>query len=110
MFADEARSVLLEGALGSTLISFQTQEYARHFVQTCSRILSAEAVELGCMLDDRLIRISCSPIGINLAALQEQILNPQAVSSCNSLKEKYCGKRLLVSREKFDHIRGLKPK
>ena len=71
---DEARSDLLEGALGSTLIAFQTQEYARHFVQTCSRILSVEAVEHGCMLDDRLIRISCSPIGIDLAALQKQML------------------------------------
>lgn len=108
--ADEARSELLEGALGSTLIAFQTQEYARHFVQTCSRILSVEAVDHGCMLDDRLIRIRCSPIGIDLAYLQKQINDPQVVTACNFLKEKYSDKRLLVSRDKFDHIRGLKPK
>jgi trehalose 6-phosphate synthase complex regulatory subunit len=92
------------------LISFQTQEYARHFVQTCSRILSVEAVDHGCMLDDRLIRVSCAPIGIDLAALEKQILDPQVTSSCNFLKEKYSGKRLLVSRDKFDRIKGLKPK
>jgi trehalose 6-phosphate synthase complex regulatory subunit len=62
------------------------------------------------MLDDRLIRISCSPIGIDLAYLQKQINDPQVVTACNFLKEKYSGKRLLVSRDKFDHIRGLKPK
>jgi trehalose 6-phosphate synthase/phosphatase len=100
----------LEGALGSTLITFQTEDYARHFVQTASRILAAEAVEGGCMLDDRLIRITCSPIGIDLADLQHSILEPQAVAAASFLREKYAGKRLLVSRDKFDHIRGLKPK
>ena len=107
---DKARSHLLEGVLGSTLISFQTSEYARHFVQTCSRVLSAEAVEHGCMLDDRLIRIITSPIGIDLAALEMNIQHPQVVKSCEFLKDRYAGKRLLVSRDKFDHIRGLKPK
>jgi len=105
-----ARSDLLEGALGSTLVSFQTREYARHFVQTCSRILAVEAVENGVMLDDRLIRIICSPIGIELAALEQNIAEPQAVAAASFLREKYAGKHLLVSRDKFDHIRGLKPK
>src|SRR5271170_4446812 len=105
-----ARSDLLEGALGSTLIAFQTQEYARHFMQTCSRILSVEAVDHGCMLDDRLIRITSSPIGIDLVSLQKQIQDPQAVYACDYLKDKYNGMQILVSRDKFDHIRGLKPK
>jgi len=91
-------------------VSFQTEEYARHFVQTCSRILSVEAVPHGCMLDDRLIRISSAPIGIDLASLQKQILDPQVASAYKFLKEKYAGKRLLVSRDKFDRIKGLKPK
>lgn len=91
-------------------MSFQTEEYARHFVQTCSRILSVEAVPHGCMLDDRLIRISCAPIGIDLAALQRQILEPQVQSGYGFLKERYAGKRLLVSRDKFDRIKGIKPK
>ena len=107
---NEARAELLEGALGSTLISFQTAEYARHFVQTCSRILSVEAVDHGCMLDDRLIRISSAPIGIDIRSLEIQMQDMQVISYTNFLKEKYSGKRLLVSRDKFDHIRGLKPK
>jgi trehalose 6-phosphate synthase complex regulatory subunit len=62
------------------------------------------------MLDDRLIRVSCAPIGIDLAALEKQIQDPRVVASCKFLKDKYSGKRLLVSRDKFDHIKGLKPK
>lgn len=106
-----ARRDLLEGALGSTLVSFQTQEYARHFLQTCSRILAVETVESGCMLDDgRVIRVNTDPIGIDVPALEAQILDPQVSSMCNFLKDRYAGKKLLVSRDKFDHIKGLKPK
>jgi trehalose 6-phosphate synthase/phosphatase len=49
-------------------------------------------------------------MGIDLAALQEEMLDPQVISSCKFLKDKYAGKRLLVSRDKFDRIKGLKPK
>jgi trehalose 6-phosphate synthase complex regulatory subunit len=91
-------------------VVFQTSEYARHFVQTCSRVASAEAVEHGVMLDDRLIRISTSPIGIDLAALERNIRDPRAVTYCDFLRNKYAGKYLLVSRDKFDRIRGLRPK
>jgi len=62
------------------------------------------------MLDDRLIRIACSPIGIDLVSLQKQIQDPQAAYARDYLKDKYTGMQILVSRDKFDHIRGLKPK
>ena len=108
--ANLARVALLEGVLGSTLISFQTQEYARHFIQTCARILSVETVNQGCMLDDRFIRVSSSPIGIDIPALEQQIDDTDVQETCRFLKERYNGKRLLVSRDKLDHIKGLKPK
>jgi len=62
------------------------------------------------MLDDRLIRITCSPIGIDLISLQKQIQEPQAIYARDYLKDKYNGMQILVGRDKFDHIRGLKPK
>ena len=105
-----ARVDLLEGALGSTIVGFQTKEYARHFTQTCARILSVEAVEDGCLLDDRLIKIISSPIGINLTALETQITDPQVTRATELLQSRYANMKLIVSRDKFDRIRGLKPK
>jgi trehalose 6-phosphate synthase complex regulatory subunit len=62
------------------------------------------------MLDDRLIRISTAPIGIDLAALEKKVQDDRAVKYCEFLRNRHAGKRLLVSRDKFDHIRGIKPK
>ncbi|KAI3595043.1 glycosyltransferase family 20 protein [Moniliophthora roreri] len=44
------RSALLRGMLGADLVGFQTANYARHFRQTCSRILSVEALPRGIQL------------------------------------------------------------
>ncbi|ESK86149.1 glycosyltransferase family 20 protein [Moniliophthora roreri MCA 2997] len=44
------RSALLRGMLGADLVGFQTANYARHFRQTCSRILSVEALPRGTQL------------------------------------------------------------
>jgi trehalose 6-phosphate synthase/phosphatase len=63
------------------------------------------------MLDDgRVIRVNSDPIGIDVPALETQILDPQVYSMCHFLKDRHVGKKLLVSRDKFDHIKGLKPK
>ena len=63
------------------------------------------------MIDDgRVIRVNSDPIGIDVPALESQILDPQVYSMCRFLKDRHSGKKLLVSRDKFDHIKGLKPK
>ena len=42
------RKRVLAGVLGADLIGFQTYQYARHFLQTCSRILGYECTPKGC--------------------------------------------------------------
>jgi trehalose 6-phosphate synthase complex regulatory subunit len=61
-------------------------------------------------LDDRFIQVTSSPIGIDLAALEKQISHPQVTASRDFLRQKYENKKLIVSRDKFDRIKGLKPK
>ncbi len=41
--------------LGANLIGFQIHEYTRHFLQTCSRLLTAEATPDGLQLEDRFV-------------------------------------------------------
>lgn len=46
------RQDLLRGLLGADLVAFQTANYARHFRQTVSRILSYEALPKGIQVAD----------------------------------------------------------
>ena len=62
------------------------------------------------MLEDRLIQVTSSPIGINLSALERQIASPEVTRATELLRSKYANMKLIVSRDKFDRIKGLKPK
>lgn len=60
------RTELCEGVLGSNMVAFQTDEYAKHFLQTCSRILNVEANKDGVFLEDgRVVRVHTVPISIS---------------------------------------------
>lgn len=71
------RRQLLEGVLGADLIGFQTANNARHFRQTVSRILSAEALPKGIQLEDRFVDVGVFPMGIDA-----QSLNAKRHASC----------------------------
>lgn len=94
------RKQLLEGMLGSTLIGFQTEEYARHFLQTCSRLLCVEARNDGIQLDNRFINIAICPIGIDPVQLDEKRKEDKVQEWLEALKTRYAGKKLLVARDK----------
>lgn len=104
------RKELLEGMLGANLIGFQIQEYARHFLQTCSRILMVEATNDGIQLEDRFIDVINLAIGIDPVALDMNREDPKATHWLNTMQERYRGKKLIVARDKLDHVRGVRPK
>lgn len=104
------RNELLEGVLGANLIGFQTSEYCRHFLQTCSRLLCVEATSDGVQLEDRFVNVETFPIGIDPTALDSQRAAPEVLEWIERMQNKYAGKHLIVAREKLDPIRGVRQK
>jgi hypothetical protein len=66
------REQLLRGLLGSDLLGFQTHNYARHFRQTCSRILSLEALPKGIQVENSFVDVAVFPIGIDVQDLTQK--------------------------------------
>lgn len=104
------RKELLEGVLGADLIGFQIDEYCRHFLQTCSRILCVEARKDGVQLEDRFVNVGKFPIGIDPTSWDERRRSHDVEHWIKIISEKYEGKRLIVSRDKLDSIRGVRQK
>ncbi|KAF8464572.1 glycosyltransferase family 20-domain-containing protein [Kalaharituber pfeilii] len=104
------RKQLLEGILGSCLIGFQTPEYTRHFLQTCSRLLYVEATPNGIQLEDRFIHVTSLPIGIDPVSLDVRRKDPAVEEWIKIIAERYRGKKLIVARDKLDHVRGVRQK
>ena len=104
------RTQLLEGLLGANLIGFQTQEYCNHFLQTCNRLLSVEATPNGLQLEDRFVDVATFPIGIDPKSLDLCRGDTEVKQWLERIQKKYAGKRLIVARDKLDHVRGVRQK
>jgi len=104
------RKELLEGMLGANLIGFQIKEYARHFLQTCSRLLCVEATNDGVQLEDRFVDVVDLAIGIDPVALEMNRADGELQTWLNTMQERYRGKKLIVARDKLDNIRGVRQK
>ena len=104
------RKQLLEGMLGANLIAFQTDEYCRHFLQTCSRILYVEATNSGLQLEDRFVNVGTFPIGIDPVSLDKRRSAADVQLWVKMISQRYAGKRLIVSRDKMDQVRGIRQK
>lgn len=104
------RKELLEGMLGANLIGFQINEYARHFLQTCSRLLHVEATNKGMRLEDRFVDVIDLAIGIDPVALNMNRTDPDVSKWVKTMQDRYRGKKLIVARDKLDHVRGVRAK
>ena len=104
------RTELLEGMLGANLVTFQTREYAQHFLQTCSRLLTVEATPEGVQLQDRFVNVSHQPIGVDPQGMARAREEPDVQEWIKVIQERYRGKRLIVARDKLDNVRGVRQK
>ncbi|PHH73084.1 hypothetical protein CDD80_4068 [Ophiocordyceps camponoti-rufipedis] len=104
------RRELLEGVLGANLVGFQIGEYARHFLQTCSRLLAVEATPQGVQLEDRFVDVVSMAIGIDPISLAAHRASDDVARWIRILGERYRDKRLIVARDKLDHVRGVRQK
>ncbi|KXT01109.1 hypothetical protein AC578_10887 [Pseudocercospora eumusae] len=104
------RKELLDGMLGANLIGFQTEEYASHFLQTCSRLLAVETTSEGVQIDDHFVNVVSQPIGINPPMFEQMLQEDEVQEWITTILEKYKGKKLIVARDRLDHVHGVRQK
>ncbi|EPS95484.1 hypothetical protein FOMPIDRAFT_141689 [Fomitopsis schrenkii] len=104
------REQMLHGVLGADLIGFQTANYARHFRQTVSRILTVEALPKGIQTEDRFVDVGVFPMGIDVLHLKQEKRNPEVAEWVGSLRQRYAGMKIIVGRDKLDNIQGVRQK
>ncbi|EGV60858.1 Trehalose-6-P synthase/phosphatase complex subunit [Yamadazyma tenuis] len=104
------REALLKGMLGASAISFQTEEYVRHFLQTCSRLLLADTSDYGISYDGRFTMVNTIPVGIDASSLHESLFSDSVKDWRNRIRERWSDQKLIVSRDKLDKLRGIKEK
>jgi trehalose 6-phosphate synthase/phosphatase len=105
-----ARSQLLEGVLAADCIGFQIPEYARHFLQTCNRILAVDTTPFGVRLPKRFVSVVVDAIGIDPDSLQVFLQDEEVQRWRKLIRERWPDIQLIVGRDKLDNIKGVKQK
>ena len=104
------REKILSGILGANSVGFQTDEYARHFMQTATRLLMTDVDGNQLRMQGRIVQVNDNPIGIDVFNLNQQIDTERVVQWRKLIRERWSDKSLIVCRDQFDRIRGLKKK
>ncbi|KZV93676.1 hypothetical protein EXIGLDRAFT_673899 [Exidia glandulosa HHB12029] len=104
------RKDLLWGILGADLVGTQTHNFARHFRNCASRILSLEAVPKGVQLENRFVDVAVFPMGIDVERLTQKRKEPEVAEWVHVLKQRFPGMTLIVGRDKLDEVQGVRQK
>lgn len=104
------RENILTGILGANSVGFQTEEYARHFLQTSNRLLMTDVDSNELKYKGRIIYVNSTPIGIDVFNLDTQMRGEQVTQWRKLIRDRWSGKKLIVGRDQFDRIRGIKKK
>ncbi|ETI29471.1 trehalose-phosphatase [Cladophialophora carrionii CBS 160.54] len=105
------RKDILTGALGATMIGFQSYSFSRHFNSCCKRILGFESSSAGVDAYGAHVAVDVFPIGIDVATVQKQAFgDPVIEKNMKALKKMYAGKKIIVGRDRLDTVRGVAQK
>lgn len=104
------REALLQGMLGADCVTFQTMEYVRHFLQTCSRLVLADTNEDGLTHDGTFTKVNSIPVGIDAKAVKAELGGAGVLEWKHLITERWNDQTLIVSRDHLDKLRGVKPK
>lgn len=96
--------------LGANVVVFQAGEYAYHFLQTCSHLLSVQADEHGVQLEDRFVGVTDCPFGILPDQLNLGREDVAVAQWTKDLAKQYEGKKVIVGSDKLEKTRGLRQK
>ncbi|KAH6653245.1 glycosyltransferase family 20-domain-containing protein [Truncatella angustata] len=104
------RKEVLEGALGSNLIGFQSYSYSRHFSSCCTRILEFPSDSLGVNVYGNRVEVGVFPIGVDAAKCQQLAWSDAVDDKYQALRKLYEGKKIIVGRDRLDSVRGVAQK
>ncbi|KAI0267741.1 alpha-trehalose-phosphate synthase TPS1 subunit [Gloeopeniophorella convolvens] len=104
------RREILLGVLYSDLIGFHTYDYARHFLSSCTRILSLPTMPNGVEFEGRLAHVGTFPIGIDPSSFTENLKKESVQKRIKALEQRFSGVKVIVGVDRLDYIKGVPQK
>jgi trehalose 6-phosphate synthase/phosphatase len=101
------RKEVLQGLMGADLLGFHVYDYARHFINSCNRILGTSNEQNILQYRGRQITIDAFPIGIDYAKFRKTLAEKETRKEIDSLNERYGNQKILLSVDRLDYSKGI---
>jgi trehalose 6-phosphate synthase len=103
------RRQLLDGLLGSDVVSFHTDRYRKNFARTCGRLLDDATVRgKNVVVDDgRDVRTQANPISIDAAEFASVATSESVEAEVDHLRKQFAGRRVLLGVDRLDYTKGI---
>lgn len=111
------RKQILDGLVGANQICFQNEQFSRHFVSSCKRLLDSTAKNFKNPItnfDEYQISayggdvvVNALPIGVDKDQLLKDAFADDIDSKVETIKEAYKGKKIIIGRDRLDSVRGV---
>ncbi|KAG6491778.1 probable alpha,alpha-trehalose-phosphate synthase [UDP-forming] 9 [Zingiber officinale] len=105
------RNELLRALLNADLVGFQTFDYARHFLTSCSRLLGLDYQSkrgyIGIEYYGRTVTVKILPVGIDMGQLELVISSKDTIAKVHELTAMYKDKILMLGIDDVDLFKGI---
>jgi trehalose 6-phosphate synthase/phosphatase len=98
---------LLRGMLGADLIGFHTAGYVTNFLDACMRFGLGSVSLDQVTLDNRIIRVTDFPMGIDYEKYAEAGKTPIVKQAVKKFKRRYRGYKVIAAVDRLDPSKGL---
>lgn len=101
------RKELLNGLVGADLVGFHVYDYARHFLNSTSRLLGLEH-KLGTIwVGGRGVKVDAFPIGIDYEKFANAYKEKAVKNEIKALKTITKNKKVIISIDRLDYTKGI---
>lgn len=110
------RKQILDGLVGANKICFQNEQFSRHFVSSCKRLLDCTAsksknsngfdqYQLSAYGGD--VVVGSLPIGVDKNQILKDAFTKDIDSKIRAIQEAYQNKKIIIGRDRLDSVRGV---
>lgn len=103
----QTRTEILEGLLGADLIGFHTHDYARHFLNSVSRILGSNTHLDEVLHQGRRIKVAALPLGVDVKMIKQSSENFIEQDDVMQLAREIGNRTVLLGIDRLDYTKGI---
>lgn len=101
------REQLLQGILGASVVGVQAQNYARHLLSSCIRILGNDHSGNNILVDGRIATICALHVGIDANHVIKVTDEPESRKLVEEIRKIHHGTKLIIGRDKLDNAQSV---